>query len=485
VYLTFYYQARGYGNKPEKTDSLVLEFLDVDTSWISIWGVSVDSIAFDTFYRFDYHLSQAQFLFDGFQFRLRNYADKRGNNDHWHVDYVILDKNRSANDPLNDVAFTSPGQSLLGRYEAMPLHQFKGFQAEELRDSLHIRVRNNFTVNKNVHYDFEAWEDCLGTQVPEQNFGTIGNFPSISDATIAVVNYVSDITAMSNASTCDSLTITTRYIQDSLVTDIHYGNDTLWHDQYFGNYFAYDDGTAEQAYGVVGTGAMVAYKFHANKPDTLRAIQIHFAHVDDDPSAFLFSLVVWDSIDLTAGATGDHILYRQDFMTPEFVDSLNGFYTYFLDTAKTVSGNFWIGWQQGQSNNLGIGYDANHDAGAQTFYNLSGSWFPSQLHGAMMLRPALGDPFTVHTGGPSLPELARVRLYPNPSSGQVVVSASTNFTEVILIDAMGRTAVTAATTASTSTVVDISALPAGMYFVQVMDRDGGVIGHQRLVKVAP
>jgi hypothetical protein len=103
----------------------------------------------------------------------------------------------------------------------------------------------------------------------------------------------------------------------------------------------------------------------------------------------------------------------------------------------------------------------------------------------MMLRPALGDPFTVHTGGGSLPELARVRLYPNPSSGQVVVSASTNFTEVILIDAMGRTAVTAATTASTSTVVDISALPAGTYFVQVMDRDGGVIGHQRLVKVAP
>ena len=38
-------------------------------------------------------------------------------------------------------------------------------------------------------------------------------------------------------------------------------NDTIIHHQIFENYYAYDDGSAEAAYGLVGQGAELAFRF--------------------------------------------------------------------------------------------------------------------------------------------------------------------------------------------------------------------------------
>jgi len=479
VYLTFFYQARGLGNIPEPEDSLVLEFFASDSSWVHVWSVSVDSIALDVFHRAALHLSEPEFLFDGFQFRFRNYADRRGNNDHWHLDYVFLDKNRSPNDPLNDVGFTRGGVSLLKRYNAMPLKQFKGFESSELRDELVIHMRNNFDVNKNVNYKYAATEDCGGTAFHALNIGVIGNFLSQSDSSLSEPNYKAEITTVSQAASCEELTITTRYIQDSLATDISFGNDTIVHNQVFSNYFAYDDGTAEIAFGVIGTGALAACKFHANKPDTLQAVQMHFVHVDDDVTSLLFSLIVWDSIDLAPGAKGDRILYRQDFQTPDYGDSINGFYTYFLDTPKIVSGNFWVGWQQGQSTNLGIGYDMNNDAGMHTFVNLSGNWTMSQYHGAYMIRPALGKKFTVGTDDVKA-RVSGIRLYPNPVSDVLHIDSEVHVWRTEVIDLAGRTILTQL---PHNKEVNVTSLQDGMYVVRLFDIIGNPIGSSPFIKL--
>lgn len=479
VHLSFYYQARGLGNKPEDTDSLVLEFLNSDTTWTRIWAITVDSIVMDSFYRFDLHISDVQYLHDDFQFRFRNYADRRGNNDHWHIDYVFIDENRSASDPLNDVGFTTGGHSLLSLYSAMPLNQFQGFEGMELRDTLTIRMRNNFDVNKNVNYRFVAVEDCTPTQFHTQNIGVIGNFLAQSDSLLHEPNYNAQIATLSQSTLCDSLTITTTYIQDSLATDINFGNDTTTHHQVFQNYFAYDDGSAEAAYGVIGTGSLVAYKFRANKADTLRAVQVHFAHVDEDVSNLLFSLIVWDSVDLANGS-GDNILYRQDFQTPVYVDSLNGFYTYFLDTPKVVSGNFWVGWQQGQQNNLGIGYDLNNDAGQHTFINLTGTWSQSVLNGAMMIRPLLGAPFVISTIEPVTQ--TALRVFPNPSSGLFFVEGLKESDRIQLYDLSGRQL---RDMQYSKNGIDLSMLSAGVYLLRATDGRGKRIAAQRIIKLNP
>ncbi len=92
VILSFYYQAGGissYG--PEFSDKLVLEFKDVDTVWTEMWstsGISDDS----TFFRVMVPVDSSYHLFDGFQFRFRNYATLHTNGDFWHLDYIELDE---------------------------------------------------------------------------------------------------------------------------------------------------------------------------------------------------------------------------------------------------------------------------------------------------------------------------------------------------------------------------------------------------------
>ena len=41
VYLSFYYQATGYGDSPETSDSLLLEFKDASGNWTHVWSVSI------------------------------------------------------------------------------------------------------------------------------------------------------------------------------------------------------------------------------------------------------------------------------------------------------------------------------------------------------------------------------------------------------------------------------------------------------------
>ena len=47
----------------------------------------------------------------------------------------------------------------------------------------------------------------------------------------------------------------------------------------FQNYYSYDDGSAEAAYGLVGSGAELAYRFTILEgigTDTLKSVKIHF-----------------------------------------------------------------------------------------------------------------------------------------------------------------------------------------------------------------
>ena len=70
-------------------------------------------------------ISDTAFLKKGFQFRFRNYAQLNGSWDHWHLDYVRLDRNRNLNDTnLLDYSFIYPAGSLLNTYKSVPLSHF-------------------------------------------------------------------------------------------------------------------------------------------------------------------------------------------------------------------------------------------------------------------------------------------------------------------------------------------------------------------------
>lgn len=471
VYLSFYYQVKGLGNAPEGRDSLVLEFKVNDTTWRNVWSQVPTLLPTDEFIPVFIAITANQYFRNDFQFRFRNYSSRSGNIDHWHLDYVQLDKGRTRVNPvLNDVAFTEPGRSLLRFYYSMPLRQIKGFVQQELADSLYAASINHFNVIKNTTFRYDAREDCSNTLLKADFFQTI-NYPAESDTILREPMFTNELESLIDNAACDSLVVTTRYFLNNSPPDPTTSfNDTVVHRQHFYNYFAYDDGTAEVAYRLEGNAAKFAYQFRLNYPDTLRGIAVHFAHVDKDISNDLINLIVWKTLDRPTGFD-DEELYRMDFQKPVYVDSINGFYYYRLDTALALADTFYVGIQQVGTDNMRIGFDQNHDASGNLWYFVSGAWTRSTLQGALMVRPLVGDSLPVPVGVPTAAAPAPLALYPNPVSDVLFLpSLSDGDGELIVFDVFGRPVLT---TPATNRLT-VSTLPSGWYLLQHTATNGTV-----------
>lgn len=418
VYLSFFYQPKGLGNEPENRDTLLLEFKVNDTTWATQWRQVPANQATDTFAQVFVGVVDAQWFTNDFQFRFRNYSAQTGNIDHWHVDYVVLDEGRSRINPiLNDVAFVRNGRSLLKNYQAMPLYQLIGHEQEELADSLFASSINHFNTIKNTTFRYAATESCGGSTLASDFFQTI-NYPPSSDTLLKEENYTTSLTSLLSTIACDSLVVTTRYWLNNSPPDFTTSfNDTVVHQQRFYNYLAYDDGTAEVAYRLQGNAAQMALQFSLNEPDSLQAVQVHFAHVDKDISGLLINLVVWKSLDRPSGLS-DSVIYRKDLIFPAYIDSLNGWATYQLDSAIWLSDTFYIGFQQVGEDNIRIGFDQNNDAKEHLSFYVAGQWNASSLPGALLLRPLLGEPVDIiGVGRQKAPVKSPgiLSLYPNPT----------------------------------------------------------------------
>ena len=83
VYLSFLYQAKGFGDAPEETDSLVVELFDQATdTWNRIW--SVNGVPLDDFQMTHLPIKDPIYFTDGFRFRFRNYGGLSGDLDNFH-----------------------------------------------------------------------------------------------------------------------------------------------------------------------------------------------------------------------------------------------------------------------------------------------------------------------------------------------------------------------------------------------------------------
>ncbi|HLP19641.1 MAG TPA: hypothetical protein VK174_05040, partial [Chitinophagales bacterium] len=148
VYLSFFYEARGLGDYPDRLDSLLVDFLDIAGIWHTVWSDTGYTTIGQASQKFKEVLIQVpdlpianSYFHNVFQFRFRNKASLYGNNDHWHIDYVVLDKNRSAVDTIiQDIAFVYPLPTMLKNFTLMPADQFN--PATDLRDSIIISVHN-------------------------------------------------------------------------------------------------------------------------------------------------------------------------------------------------------------------------------------------------------------------------------------------------------------------------------------------------------
>ncbi len=492
VYLSFFYEAAGLGDYPDKDDSLLLEFKDNAGVWRMVWsdtGYSHISFVPQKFKQVLVQVPSLSFpltyFHNTFQFRFRNKASLYGNNDHWHIDYVKLDKNRSFADTIiQEIAFVYPFPTILKNFTQMPADQFN--HSSDLRDSFLLTVHNlDPNADNNppaTNFTKSAMELYPGSSSVAADVLQTFNAGSYS---FIQVNPSADYSVPSGP--FDSLVIRSKVFIDPF--DSRPQNDTLYHVQNFNSVMAYDDGTAEKSYGIVGLGLKkFAYEFNLNQPDTLSAFQIHFAQVDDNVSNLVFSFYAWDSLRLSDLSFVDdsQVIYSLVNRTPFYVDSVSGFATYKLDSPIIISGKIYFGWSQTDDRRLQIGYDLNSTLGKpHMFYFSNATWKASTIipAGSPMIRLIFDTDFW---GGSSsgidlIKQEDALSIFPNPTSGVINFKATDNGSsfEVLLTNMLGQIV---KYEDEVTGQMNISNLQNGIYLLSARDKRTGRNHRNRIIK---
>ena len=481
VYLSFFYQPQGIGDDPGSKDSLVLEFYSpADSIWYSIWSIPGDTL--QDFKQVFIPVTDTIFLKPGFKFRFKNYATLStdasaegmiANCDHWHLDYIMLDKDRSPNDTLlNDVAMGKPIRSLLKNHEAMPWDHFLASSLSEMGNSISISYTNHDDSIRNVTRLFEI------TDVYEQVLDYTLSAGAANIDPAETISYDTTVIYTYNSAQTDSALFE---IRAYLITDNFdvKANDTVIYYQVFNDYFAYDDGSAESGYGYPGDGAenaKIAYEFTSYIPDSLYGIQIYFNQSYQDASQKYFILTVWDDDNGLPG----NIIYSQETQQPEYENEVNGFHMYKLHSPVYVTGKFYVGWQQVTDAYLNFGFDLNRVRNDKMYYKKSGMWYNSQLQGALMIRPVLGK--SLLTSSEIKHDLFDFRLFPNPANQyiQLELPDELNLTKVTItmFDMYGRTLFESE---EPITHIDLSGIAPGVYFIVVRSHTS-VLSTKKFIK---
>jgi len=501
VYFSFYYQPQGRGLAPERSDSLILQFLlrpaydsitptdtiQIPDQWISVWGT--EGMALDTFLinTGRYFLQAilpitdtAKFFKKQFRFRFYNRVSLasstepswQSNCDQWNIDNVYLNWGRSDFDTIYpEIRFIERPPSMLINYESMPYPQYCDDPTNEIKDTLNILISNRDANERSSAYSYSVTNP--GGSFSELYEG--GNYSIKPFYTNGYVTYPPfahpPVPFLFPISQADSAIFLMKHIINDNTPGSVLG-DTIEAYQKFYNYYAYDDGTPEAGYGLTPAGSKLAYRFKLNKsPDTLRAVQMYFNRTLGNNNQQFFYLCVWND---NAGNPGDTIY--SELVYPFFTDSLNKFFTYHLNFPLRLSSTFYIGWIQTTNDNLNLGFDRYNNHQADMLYNVAGTWLNSSYVGSLMIRPIVGKPIPLGIEETAY-DVEKLKIYPNPSPGSTIQirlagtentwASNENYTFSIT-NLFGQVVIRGHFTNS----IDISNLNNGLYFFELKSSSG-------------
>lgn len=476
VYFSFLVQREGFGDVPEDTDSLFLDFYSPLTDeWERVWRTEGGNTA--DFEVAHIPVTNTDYFQNGFQFRFMNYGSRAGGIDHFHIDYVNFRPLSGYQDTLfKDFAFVYPISTLLDTYTRVPWKHYRNNPNGKMSDAVEVTVRNGSELTENnQNGEVNVYLDG----------NTEGSFTlNASDLSGGNINYAPRTTYTSYHDFSGGYQYDHTLLNDTSATFTYEGianaqfpnyalNDSTFGEQVFENYYAYDDGTAERAYGVTGEQGLLAYRFQAYEPDSLVAVQIHFVPSVVDVSNNLFLLSVWDD----NGGEPGNLIYEDEFFfprQPKYTSRRNKFTIYyFKDTMKVdVGQTFYIGMRQIDEERLNIGYDKNHDVSDNIFWSVDGGnvWNNASFPGALMMRPMVTSKMDYLLGIEKAREedsSISFEVYPNPARNTVSFRSDLKNqfnVEYQIMDLNGR--VLLRTTSSNN--VNISQLESGVYITTLL-----------------
>lgn len=426
IYMSFLYQPGGNGFLPDRFDSLMLYFkTKTGTAWKKVWSLR-DTVIHD-FAQVMIPLTDTAYLYADFQFRFINKASIAINDDVWNLDYIRIDRGRNLYDTLiNDLAFTQDPTSLLGDYVSMPYRQFIASPAKERATSIETTLRNNFSGTQSTASTGFTATDISGATLATASTGgkTLGGRSTTGVSSSAY-------SATPGAGYYEKVVFNQRFWMESVAGDNNRANDTILKPQIFDNYLAYDDGTAEMSYYLnlfPTLPGKIAIEHHLNRPDTMKGMAIYFGRQVPTASYKYVNLVVYEQI-AYGSSTSDKILYQLENVQPRYRDTVNHFWVYkFEKPVPLPAGTFYVGTTQpalSGSDSLYLGLDRNRKGGNHAYFNVLGTWNPSVIDGAIMIRPILGQDIigsaidetkTVYRRAPNL------IVSPNPAADKIHIN---------------------------------------------------------------
>lgn len=487
IYLSFFYQGKGYGEKPENSppnqvDSLVLQFYaPVLNQWFHAW--STVGASMEEFEKVMIPITNPKYLHNDFQFRFVNYATPLGALDHWHIDYVHLDRNREDPEVIDDVAYRFPPRTLLNEYSSVPWKHFVqnpgGFMAENI--SL-LAFNNNTGIATRTVLDRETQVYYEGTL--QASFQNTDSPPIFAQQELELVepiaggafNYTFD-TSVND--TCAVFDITFSHV---VTPDFIPSNNTVSMRQEFYSYYAYDDDSPEEGYRLNQAGASGAMRFVNAQGDSLIGLAIWFVPVNIEPGNNVFFPYVWSDNGTGPGSVLAQGLWSDVTFEP---GERHGWKLFkFIEPVFIPAGGFYVGTTQSVSTHLNIGLDrnSNYNQGNLYYYVPSnGYWLPSTVSGTLMVRPVFQSPKL----GPvsvSEYELATAMVYPNPATDVLYFDPGENeFSGVAeIFDVSGNSLRSIRVVGKSS--LNVSELMPGMYFVRFQADSSGAVRTFKLLK---
>lgn len=470
IYFSFLYQPQGFGDEPESTDSLLLEFFVTATQqWERIWSIEGQSVV--PFSIVHIPLLNASYFSDGFQFRFRNYGALSGGLDQFHLDMVYLrEASNFADTIFKDFSFVYPLNTLLKDYTSVPWDHYKASSGSKMSDELELVLFNGSSGPEN--YQDGSLEVFYA--------GSLEGSYVLQGFTLAEeqINYAPLDFATSNHDLSGGYQFERNLTGVSEEFDVRANasaqfpnyepNDSTTFTQGFYNFYSYDDGSAEAAFGPTGTQARLAIHFDAYENDSLIGVNLCFVPSVNDVSDKLFLLTVWEDNNGTPG----ELLYEDDVFnprTPIYTQGANQYVSYFFtDTSKIPVGtSFFIGWRQLDPERFNLGFDRNIDQSDEIFYSVDGggSWLVSPFSGSAMLRPLFSTEMDATLGiTPPYRNQNEFTVYPNPTKDLVFISLPDNVkgSDKLLLDGLGRVLDT-----TKDTSFDLSTMLPGIYYISI------------------
>ncbi len=463
VYFSFFYQPQGIGNAPELNDSLVLQFYAPQKqSWQTVWFTLGSKIK--DFQYIILPVANTDYLKKGFRFRFYNYCSFLSstssstitNADLWHVDYIYLNKNRTIIDNVfHDISFLSAQTNYLKKYSSVPWQYFLSSQ-NLLTDSFNVCLRNIDNSGRKLKERFIYWkEEYSGDSVSAYQLGAT-NIPASS---IADYKFKFPLKFKDNGMDSANFKVVNKFITDDYDRK---NNNKIIINQKFKDYYAYDDGSSEAAYGILGEGsrnALFAYQFVPLQSGFLNALDIYFNYSLNQAYVKPIYLCLWDS----KNGKPSEILYKQEGFKPKFSSSTNQFIRYKLDSSIAIDDTFYVGWIQTTSNSVNIGYDLNNNAAQYTYYNIDGSWRKSALTGSVMMRPVIED----KVSSISKPKQSKaITFYPNPANNFIYLNNPKGNNLIRILDLTGKIVFQ---TKIPEKTINTANLKNGIYIMQIIN----------------